>query len=153
MCEQTIPKQSPTTKIHPHPKNNMLCVRLTFGFVVVLLCAQTPLHQASANGDADIVLMLLEHGADPTLKDVCCVMCDIFWGSFVLCGCVDVCASNPNLNPHIPQHNVSKHNITPQIYPNTTQHMRAHPKRTSNHTSNPNFPKDSYSLFSSNKQR
>ena len=65
-----------------------MCVCLTFGFVVGLLCVQTPLHCAACQGYADIVLMLLEHGADPTLKDVCCVMCDLFWGSCVLCGCV-----------------------------------------------------------------
>ena len=43
---------------------------------------QTPLHYAALEGYADVVLMLLEHGADPTLKTVCCVMCDIFCGKW-----------------------------------------------------------------------
>ena len=63
-----------------------MCV---FDIWVCLLCCcvQTPLHYAVHNGHADIALMLLEHGADPTLEDVCCVMCDIF-GEVVYC--VDV---------------------------------------------------------------
>ena len=67
---------------------DLSCV-CVFDIWVVLLCCcvQTPLHWAGYFGDADIVLMLLEHGADPTLKDVCCVMCDIF--GEVVC-CVDV---------------------------------------------------------------
>ena len=50
---------------------DLSCV-CVFDIWVVLLCCcvQTPLHWAGYFGDADIVLMLLEHGADPTLKDV-----------------------------------------------------------------------------------
>ena len=62
---------------------------LTFG--LLLCCVQTPLHRAAYEGYPDVVLLLLEHGADPTLKDVC-VMCD-GWGSCVwMCdGWGDVC--------------------------------------------------------------
>ena len=54
--------------------------------LLLCCCVQTPLHFAAFHGRAEIVLMLLEHGADPTLENVCCVMCDVL-GSCVLCGC------------------------------------------------------------------
>ena len=67
---------------HTNPKhkqmttNQNVCV---FDIWVCLLCCcvQTPLHWAAFYGFDDCLSLLLEHGADLALEDVCCVMCDI----------------------------------------------------------------------------